>query len=73
MKKVILLPVTGQCTCQPGAAESAAPGCSSTLAVLHWQATALPVYRYSETGDASAHSSELSSFAVFPIQNQTDV
>jgi len=42
MNHVILLPVTGHCTCQPGAAVTTAPARISRLAVLDWQATTLP-------------------------------
>jgi len=68
MNKVILLPVTGQSTCQPDAAETTAPARSSRLAALDWQSTTLPIHYYSGTGAASAHSSRLSSFAVLPIK-----
>jgi len=54
---VILLPVTGHCTCQPGVAENTAPVRSSRLAVLDWHSTTLPILCYSDTGAASAHSS----------------
>jgi len=53
MYKVILLTVTGHCTCQPGAAETTAPARSSKLAVLDGQATILPTLCYSDTGAAS--------------------